>query len=238
MKITKYLATFAAVATSVVALNTATAGAVTSPSPTTTSNTAVCDIPKLKLGEPTAQRMVEEADGKLTVTFDVTGPAGCTTPVTLAIWKTKAGHPLEGQVLFGSVTDSFGPGTGSLVANLPEDCFYQADLLVGSKATAPDGTPSYAFRDGQFITDHPLRDFKFGGTKDCTKKPEEPKTPTTPVQPVQQPQQPGQGQVLAATTPTTLPETGVAVAATFAGVSASAAGAHALVQRLKRKFGL
>jgi hypothetical protein len=181
----------------------------------------VCDIPKLSLGEATGKGMSVQ-NGKISASFVVEGH-DCTTPVTLAVWKSPSanGQPINDQKLFGHVTKTFGPGQHTLTADVP-DCYFQADLLVGSNPTAPDGTPNYAYQNGQILSVHPLRDWKYGGDKVC----EEPKTPEQPKVP----------QVQAAqTTPAKLPSTGAgAVASTFFGVSASAGLAHAIVRRFRK----
>lgn len=163
MKVFKIFVGMLIIAASVVAINAATANA--------SGNT--CDIPKLKLGEPHGQQMVEK-NGKITATFKITGK-NCKTDVTLATWKSPSpnGQPINDQKLYHHTTrKNLGPGTHKITANLP-NCYWQSDLLVGNKATAPDGTANYAYQNGKILKVHPLRDFKFGGKKKC----EEPKPP-------------------------------------------------------------
>jgi hypothetical protein len=230
MKVFTLAAGLIVAATSVVALNTATASAVTP------SN--VCDIPKLKLGEPTGKNMVV-VDKTITATFTVTGQ-NCDTDVTLAVWKSPSanGQPINKQVFFGSKTlPDVKPGTHTITMTLPDDCYFQADLLVGDKPTAPDGTPNYAYQNGKILTEHPLRDFKFGGKRDCTVPQQPPKTPEPPKQddPKGGPEEP-QVKAVQTTTPTTMPDTGAgAVAATFGGVSIATGAVHAIVRRFKRQ---
>lgn len=219
MKAFKIIAGMVVVAATVVAVNTATAGA-------TANNTTTCDIPKLALGEPAGKNMKVEGN-KVTATFTVTG-TNCTTPVTLAVWKTPSanGQPINDQVFFGHTTQTYGPGVHTISANIP-DCYWQADLLVGDKPKAADGTANYAYQNGKILTVHPLRDFKFGGDKKCT---EQPKTPEQPKGGAGE----GGPEEVAATV-TEMPKTGAgAMAATFAGVTASAGIAHAIVNRFKR----
>ena len=229
MNVFKYAVSTLVVAGAVVAVAPA-AEAVTPATSTNPNTTNACDIPKLKLGEATGKNMTV-SNGKVTATFQVSG-TNCTTPVTLAVWKTpsKSGQPINDQEFFGHTTITVGPGTQTITASVP-DCYFQADLLVGSDAKAADDTANYSFQNGK-IVESGLRDWLYGGDKKC----EKPKTPEPPVTP-QQPQPPtgGQGgQVLAAQTPEALPVTGpAAVAGTFAGVSASAGLAHGVVRRLR-----
>jgi hypothetical protein len=237
MKVSKLISGVAVTAVSMVALGTAPVSATTA---TTPSNT--CNVNGAGIGQ--AGFSFSVVGTMITSTFEVTG-TNCTTPVTLAVWKSPADsvdtidQSVSEQKLFAHTTNTFGPGMHSLSTQLP-DCFYQADLLLGDKATAPDGTPNYAIKDGEILKVHPLRDFKFGGTKKCEvpKTPEDPKTPETPNSP-EQPKEKGkgQGQVLAAQTPTELTGAGPeGMIATFAGVSASASAAHAVVTKAKRKL--
>jgi hypothetical protein len=217
MKTFKLIASLVVVAATVVAVNTGSAGA-------TGSHTQVCDVPKLKLGETAGKNMKENGD-TLTATFVVEGQ-NCTTPVTLAIWESPSanGQPINDQKLFTHTTSTYGPGTWTISAKLP-DCFYQADLLVGDKATAPDGTPNYAYQNGEILKVHPLRDFKYGGARKCEDTP-----PETPEDPKEEPKPQTKSTV------TTLTKTGPAsIIGTFAGISASGTVAHAIVSRKKRQ---
>lgn len=232
MKVLPYIAGFAVVATSVVAINTASASAATT--------SAACDVTGVKLGEKPGEKMVVSGN-KITATFEVVGK-NCTTPVTLAVWKspTPDTQRINEQVLFGSKTlPAVAPGKHTITMTLPDDCYFQADLLVGDKDKAPDGTPNYAYQNGQILTQHPLRDWKFGGKRNCLVTPQPPKKPEQPKFPEGGPKpqvQAVQTTPVAATTPTTLPETGAgAVAATFAGVSTVGGAVHALIRRLKRQ---
>jgi len=227
MKIFKIVAGVLVAATAVVVINATSANA---------QDTAVCDVPKLALGAPTGKNMEVNGDSigdTITATFEVTGE-NCTTPVTLAVWKTvngpeAKGSPIEQQVFFGSTTKTYGPGKNQTITAVLPNCYWQADLLVGSNPKAPDGTAHYAYQNGQILSVHPLRDFTFGGKKSCAE------TPKTPEQPK------GKGadtpQVAAAVTPTptTLPATGAgAVAGTFIGISSLAGVAHAVIRRLRK----
>lgn len=245
----KYVAGLLVVAAGAIYLNTASASA--------TSNTA-CDIPKLKLGEPYGQKMVIK-DNKLTATFNVTG-VNCKTPVTLAVWKTPSanGQPFLDQKLFTYTTKTYGPGTHSITAALP-NCYWQVDLLVGDEPTAPDGTPMYAFQNGKLLSVHPLRDFKFGGNKKCVEpKPEKDVCPNIegmqtevpegykkddkgncviiPTKPKVEGVQTGGIGEQAKQVPEALPSTGPgAIVGTFMGMTVSAGAAHAIVQRFRRR---
>jgi len=252
MKSWKILTGILVVAAGAMYINTATASA--------TANVP-CDIPKLKLGEPYGQNMTINGN-KLTANFTVTGE-NCKTPVTLAVWKTPSanGQPFLEQKLFAYTTKTFGPGKHSITATLP-DCYWQVDLLTSDKPTAPDGTPMYAFQNGKILEVHPLRDFKFGGSKKCTEpEPEKDVCPNIegmqtevpegykkddkgncviiPAKP--KPEKPqvegiqtggGGGQQV----PEALPSTGPgAIVGTFMGMTVSAGAAHAIVQRFRRR---
>lgn len=222
MKVLNVILGVVIAASAVVAINTASAGA--------TGQTTKCDIPTLPWGAGAGEKMKIEGN-KVTASFTVTG-TNCTTPVTLAVWKAPSanGQPINKQVLYGFTTSTFGPGNHTISAAIP-DCYFQADLLLGSNPKAPDGTANYAYQNGKILTNSPLRDYKYGGNKVCEepKTPEQPKTPETPVQGGQG------GQVQAVATPVELPKTGAgAIAGTFAGVSVSAGAAHAIVRRFKR----
>jgi len=220
----KYVAGLLVVAAGAIYLNTASASA--------TSNTA-CDIPKLKLGEPYGQKMVIK-DNKLTATFNVTG-VNCKTPVTLAVWKTPSanGQPFLDQKLFTYTTKTYGPGTHSITAALP-NCYWQVDLLVGDEPTAPDGTPMYAFQNGKDVcpniegmqTEVP-EGYKKDDKGNCVIIPTKPK--------VEGVQTGGIGEQ-AKQVPEALPSTGPgAIVGTFMGMTVSAGAAHAIVQRFRRR---
>jgi hypothetical protein len=244
MKVFKIVAGMIVVAASMVAINSVSASA-------TASNK--CDVVAKQLGHWGESFNVNS--NKITATFEVSGQ-NCTTPVTLAIWKAPSanGQPINEQKLFGHTTNTFGPGVHTLTTTVP-NCFWQADLLKGDKATAPDGTANYAYQNGQILKVHPLRDFKYGGQGKCEEPedvcpnidgdqaevpeghevdgegncvvPEEPETPEEPKE--ETPEVKGEQ------TPTVLPETGAgAVAATFMGVSTSAGIAHAIVRRFRK----
>lgn len=158
----------------------------------------------------------------ITGTFKVTGTAGCTTPVTLAIWKSpsKNGQPVIQQTLYSYKTITVGPGTHTISATIP-NCYYQADLLQSANPKAPDGTANYGWQNGDWVKNGPYRGAAYGGSMNCPVETTE--TPSTPATPV-------------ATTPvattTTLPVTGPSMLlAPIAGLMVAAAVAHNLIQR-------
>ncbi|CAN5449036.1 hypothetical protein BH10PAT3_BH10PAT3_7400 [soil metagenome] len=115
-------------------------------------------------------------DGSVTGNLKVTGNDNCEQTVTLTAWEAPnadKGMPYDQQKLVGHVTKTFSVGTHTISIKLP-NCFYQLDLVKGSKATGIDNSPVYE-------TDVMLGSLH-GGTKACETpvKPETPITPTVP----------------------------------------------------------
>lgn len=155
----------------------------------------------------------------ITGKIKVTGSAGCSTPVTLAIWQTpnRNGQPINQQKLYSFTTNTYGLGNHTIRATIP-DCYFQADILRSTNPKAPDGTANYGWQNGAFVTDGSFRGYAFGGNKVCVPEEETPgKTvkSTTP-----------------AATPTSLPVTGPeSVILPVAGLSVAAGVAHNLYNR-------
>lgn len=120
------------------------------------------------------QKSFTTANGKATAKFTLKGEANCKKAMTVAVWKAPAanGQPVNEQKLYAYKTGVFGKGENTLSVNLPDDCYFQADLLKGTNPTAPDGTANYAYQDGKIVKNHPLVDFKFGGNRKCEDAPE------------------------------------------------------------------
>lgn len=135
------------------------------------------------------QKSFTVANGKTTAKFTLKGADNCKKAMTVAVWKAPAanGQPINNQKLFAYKTGVFGKGVNTLTVDLPDDCYFQADLLKGTNPTAPDGTANYAYQNGKIVENHPLVDFKFGGNRKCeevtVKEPVTPDTPTKPVTP-------------------------------------------------------
>lgn len=157
-----------------------------------------------------------------TAKFKVTGDANCKKAMTFASWKlpNKAGLPLEAQKLYTSTTRTYGVGTHSITVRTP-DCYWQVDLLEGSRATSVNGDANYVWGKDR------LMDFELGGDKSCEEKPQEPETPETPETP---------------TTPETpltsvekLPSTGAgSIIASVLGLSTSTGLAYNYLQSRKK----
>jgi hypothetical protein len=156
---------------------------------------------------------------QITADFVVKG-TNCTIAMSLVTWKAPAAdaQPLYEQKLYDYKTEVFGPGQHQLTENLP-DCFYQADIMVGTKAdwAEADNTPKKIQMPVNGVwPDMGLRDFKIGGDKKC-------EVPTTPkVIPV------------STTTPTELTNTGLGMGSVVAiglGVAAIGTTIHQFVQR-------
>ncbi|HTE22296.1 MAG TPA: hypothetical protein VK674_04620 [Candidatus Limnocylindria bacterium] len=184
-------------------------------------------------------------NGKTTVTgqFKVTGDANCKKEAVLAVWKmsTATGIPLEEQELFdydNNDRKTFGPGTHTLTADVP-NCWYQVDMLEGWNPSGFNGTANYGNLMHPVDNIDPLDpghrrnmlDTDKGGDKSCDEEPETPENPKTPETP-KKPQVLGKG----TDAPAALPATGPgAVVGTFAGVTASAGAAHAIVSKRKNR---
>lgn len=150
------------------------------------------------------------AGNTVTATFIVTGPEGCTQVVTLASWQAPdadKGRPYNLQKLYKYATGTYGVGAHTISVEAP-DCFYQIDLVRGSKPTGIDGGPVY--ETGRMMGS------LHGGTKVCEEKKPEPPVTTPPV----------------STTPTELPKTGAGnVLGIFAASTVLGAAVHRLVTR-------
>lgn len=134
------------------------------------------------------QKSFAKSESNIAGTFTLKGADNCKKAMTISVWNspTPDGNNVDKQTLFSTKTAVFGKGTHSISTTIPPDgCYYQADLLKGDKATAPDGTANYAYQDGKILEVHPLHDATFGGTKKCEEKPPvtPPVTPKPPVKP-------------------------------------------------------
>lgn len=164
------------------------------------------------------------SDGTVTAQFKVEGDSTCKKDVVFASWKapSRSGYPLKDQTLFDYKTANFGVGVHTLTIKYP-DCYWQLDLLEGTKPTADDGSADYGFGKVHML------DTAHGGTKSCTETPvtpEQPKTPETPVTPA----------VVTKQVVTTVPSTGAeSVVAGTMGVGATTGLAYKLVES-KRKL--
>ncbi len=127
------------------------------------------------------EKSFTKSTSNVAATFTLRGDANCKKAMTIAVWNSPTGDgtTVNEQKLYSSKTGVFGKGEHTISTKLNGECFYQADLLKGNKATAPDGTANYAFQNGVVLKDHQLQDFTFGGKKKCEEKP--PVTPEPPV---------------------------------------------------------
>ncbi len=101
-------------------------------------------------------------DNKAKVTVKVTGPKGCTVPVTLALWDAKnpSGLPLNKQTLDDSKTKIYGPGTYTMGIPIDECMNYQVDLLYQTNPkSVVNGNANYQLPKDK------LANFKLGSTK-------------------------------------------------------------------------
>lgn len=162
----------------------------------------------------------------ITADFTVKGQ-DCGITMSLVTWKAPAAdaQPLYEQKLYSYKTQVFGPGKHQMVVNLP-DCYYQADLMVGTKAdwAEADNTPKkiqFPERAGDPWPDMGLRDFKIGGDKKCVEPPKTPQVkPTSTTTPTPTP------------APTKLADTGPGtVIGIGAAVTIVGAMVHQFVQR-------
>jgi hypothetical protein len=179
-----------------------------------TTQTETCTVKavgkKNTAGNPDS-RFVLNGDNTVTAVFEVKGNEDCKLEVTLASWQAPdadKGRPYDQQKLFKFVTGTFGVGTHKLTVALP-DCFYQVDLVRGSKPTGIDGGPVY--EQGRMMGS------LHGGTKVCEppKPPEEPKEK-----------------------PKELPKTGPAsILGLFTGTAIAGGAAHKVVLRHRARRG-
>ncbi|HJQ09107.1 MAG TPA: LPXTG cell wall anchor domain-containing protein [Candidatus Saccharimonadales bacterium] len=149
--------------------------AVTTTTPVNaTNNTTTCavkSIGKKNTAGNADSRFVLSSNGTISATFEVTGKSGCKQDVTLASWQApnaEKGRPYGQQKLYKHVTGTFGTGKHTLTVELPK-CYYQVDLVRGSKPTGKDGGPVY--KQGRMMGS------LHGGTKEC--KEDTPKTTET-----------------------------------------------------------
>jgi hypothetical protein len=164
----------------------------------------------------------------VSASFVVEG-TNCTTPVTLAVWERPTAEGINDQKLNNYTTETFGPGTHSLSATLP-DCMWQVDVVEGANPTAADGTANYQYQNGEFV-DGGLRDFLKGGAGVCEEKPVTPVKPVKPTVVVKTKKVIVKEQVPVVTT---VPSTGgspAAVVASTLGISTSAGLAFDLIRR-------
>lgn len=184
----------------------------------------VCEVEGTALGKWGSTLTIN--GGKISSDFVVEGE-NCSITMSLVTWKAKtaSGQPLYEQKLHDFKTATFGPGQHRLTVNLP-DCYYQADLMVGTKAdwAEADNTPKRIElpTDGTPWPDGGLRDFKIGGYQKC----EEPKKEEPKVLPT------------STTAPTELTKTGLG-AGSIVGIGASVAVLGAMIHnRVQRKLHL
>lgn len=113
----------------------------------------------------------------LTTKVVVTGEEGCTKSVSVAAWKfpNATGLPLKSQVLYKTNTQTFGVGEHTISVEVPA-CYWQADIMEGTRPTAADGTPDYKIGDPSDPKTDRFIDVAFGGDKECFPKNE----PTAP----------------------------------------------------------
>lgn len=164
---------------------------------------------------------------KADVHVTVTGEEGCEKTVSVASWQwpTHLGLPIKSQVLYKTNTQTFGLGEHVISVEVP-DCYWQVDLVEGSRPTAADGTADYQIGEPNDKTDR-LMDAAYGGEKVCFAKPGEPTT-TGPITPPSNPLSPV----------SSIPSTGTSLAATLAsvtGLTASFALAYNLIRTRKTK---
>ena len=85
-------------------------------------------------------RFVVNNNSTVSATFEVKGDDSCRQTVTLATWTAPdaaKGRPYNLQKLHDHVTKTYGKGTYTLTATLP-NCFYQVDLVRGDNQTSPN----------------------------------------------------------------------------------------------------
>lgn len=163
-------------------------------------------------------------NGTVTAQFKVEGDAGCTKDVVFASWKapSRSGYPLKDQTLYDFKTANFGVGVHNLTIKMP-NCYWQLDLLEGTKPTAADGSADYGFGKVHML------DTAHGGTQSCTETPVTPVTPVTPTAPVTP-------AAVTQTVVTSVPSTGAeSIVAGTMGVGATTGLAYKLVDS-KRKL--
>ncbi len=259
MNVTKLVLGLAVTTAAIVAVNTR-------PVDATSSSCKIESVIKITSFSNVGQNFTINSDGTVTAQFKVTGDASCKKPAVLAVWNmpTADGQPLESQIFHDSAPKQatmYGPGVHKLTAKLPPCDYWQLDLLEGSDPKGFNGTANYGNMMHPIDNDPPLDaghrrgmlDTKLGGQKkDCTPPKQDacpnidgtqeaipanhqkdsngncriPELSNTPV-------------VAAVRTPENgkLPSTGPAdTAAIFAGASASAATAHAVISKLKRRI--
>lgn len=214
MKISKLflgLSAAAVIASTAIGVGAATASAATN---------NVCSVDGTPLGKWGSYLTVN--GNKITADFEVKGQ-NCEITMSLVVFKAPAadGQPLYDQRIYDYKTETFGPGKHQMTENIP-DCYYQADLMVGTKAdwAEADNSPKrikFPEKPGDPWPDMGLRDFKMGGDKKC----EEPKpTPKPEVKPA------------ATEEPEVLTKTGAgSVLAIGLGVTTLGAAIHQVVMR-------
>lgn len=146
------------------------------PAQATSNNSIECSVKMVgssnSYGKPESRWILND-DGTVTGTLKVTGDEDCRQTVTLAAWEAPdadKGMPYDEQKLVDHITKTFRAGTHTMSIKLPM-CFYQIDMVRGSKVTGENGLPVYPSVD--------MMGSLHGGTTGC-KTPEVPKTPETP----------------------------------------------------------
>lgn len=93
--------------------------------------------------------------------------------VTLAVYKTTAQiFPVSTQKLYSYVSSSYGSGEHTLTTPLPDNCYYQADLMSGQPVTQLQDNVAYD-----------VLYWRLGGSKDCVTPPPVIPPVTPPVTP-------------------------------------------------------
>jgi len=210
------------------------------------NKTPLCVLEGLPLSE--FHKSFTVKGDKVTAKFTLKGEENCKFDMTLATFETPSADatPFKEQKLYSSVSSRFGRGTHTLTTNMP-DCFYQVDILTGKPSEAVKGTRLFDFMNrvnftnlDQFRTGTEaahVHDALIGGDKSCEKpvipEPEKPGGGETVEQ--TKPEAPAVESAVTTKQPEVLPSTGpAAIASTFAGVTASAGLAHAIVRRFRR----
>ncbi|MDB5170209.1 MAG: hypothetical protein JWN82_605 [Candidatus Saccharibacteria bacterium] len=181
------------------------------------------------IGQPIEGRKFTTKGNRIYIKVVVKG-TDCAKVVTLESWKAPnpdLGKPYSEQILFRHfTTNPLGAGSHLLSIQLP-NCFYQVDLIHGSKTMGANGEIKF---DATKVIGS-----AHGGTQKCTQAtpetpdtPEEPETPVTPT-----PSTPTPTTQTASSQVTSLPKTGAGsiVVGAFSGMTALGTAAHYFVRR-------
>lgn len=191
---------------------------------------AECKVDPLNQGQLTLWNVGDESsntvwydDGTIDTKVVVSGDENCEKSVSVGIWQwpTEDGLPLSSQVLYKAVTKTFGPGEHTITVDVP-NCYWQADVMEGTRATAADGTADYQIGDPSDPNSDRFLDVAYGGEGVCFA--DEKETPKSTDKP-------------AASTVSTLPNTGAGstmTAAISSAVGAVTAAGYSLVRKFKK----